>query len=257
MGRIVLGLAVGLVLFYLFLPVVIVVPISFSSARFLQFPPEEWSLRWYRAYFESAAWMTATRVSLTVAVATTVIATPIGLAAAYALHNSRLRVFRLLQLLLLTPLMVPIIIIAVGVFFVYAKIGVLFTIPGLIMAHVMLALPYVVVATLAGFQSYDMTQELVARSLGVNRLKAFLQVTLPQIRPSVYSGALFAFITSLDETVVALFISGGDNQTLTKRMFTALRDEIDPTIASISSLLILASLILVMLTSFARRSASP
>ncbi|WP_316247215.1 ABC transporter permease [Pseudomonas aeruginosa] len=121
------------------------------------------------------------------------------------------------------------------------------TLIGLVLAHIMLALPYVIIALLAGLRNFDMSQEMVARSLGMNRFRAFMAVTLPQIKPSVVSATLFAFITSLDETVVALFISGGDNQTLTKRMFTALRDEIDPTIAAISSILILASLILVVI----------
>jgi putative spermidine/putrescine transport system permease protein len=254
-GRWLLALIVGLGLLYLITPVLIVVPMSFSDARFLQFPPEVWSLRWYRTYVESDAWMAATRVSLSVAVLTTLIATPVGVAAAYSLHNARWRLLRSLQLFLLTPLMVPIIIVAAGIFFVYARIGLLNTIGGLVLAHVMLALPYVVIAALSGLRTFDMTQEMVAQSLGVNRFRAFMTVTLPQIRPSVISGGLFAFITSLDEVVVALFVSGGDNQTLTKRMFTALRDEIDPTIAAISSLLIVASFVLVLLTGSLRRSA--
>jgi putative spermidine/putrescine transport system permease protein len=103
---------------------------------------------------------------------------------------------------------------------------------------------------MAGFKTYDMNQELVARSLGAGRLRAFLTITLPQIRFSVFSGALLAFITSLDEVVIALFIAGGDKATLTKRMFNALRDEIDPTIASISTLLIVLSLVLLGISQF-------
>ncbi|MHC8287004.1 ABC transporter permease [Pseudomonas sp. XS1P51] len=240
-------LVVATILLYLILPVLIVVPMSFSEARFLQFPPKEWSLRWYGAFFQSAEWMSAARVSLITALATTVVSLPIGMAAAYAINNSSLRVVRTLQIILLLPMMVPIILIAAGVFFVYARIGLVSSIIGLILAHIMLALPYVIIALLAGLRNFDMSQEMVARSLGMNRFRAFMAVTLPQIKPSLVSATLFAFITSLDETVVALFISGGDNQTLTKRMFTALRDEIDPTIAAISSILILASLLLVVI----------
>lgn len=246
-GRIAFTLLVGLILLFLMVPVLIVVPMSFSDARFLQFPPQAWSLRWYEAYFRSAEWMDATRVSLVTAACTTLVALPLGIAAAYALNASTVRFVRWLQLVLLMPLMVPVIIIATGVFFIYARIGLVSTITGLVLAHVMLALPYVVIAILAGLRNFDMSQEMVARSLGMNRFRAFMAVTLPQIRPSVVSAALFAFITSLDETIVALFVSGGDNQTITKRMFTALRDEIDPTIAAISSLLILASLFLVLI----------
>ncbi|GLU29720.1 hypothetical protein Brsp01_49530 [Brucella sp. NBRC 12950] len=145
------------------------------------------------------------------------------------------------------PLVVPIVITAVGVFFVYAKIGMLATLSGLILANLMLGLPYVVTSVLVGLRKFDPTQEMVARSLGMNRFRAFFAVTLPQIKASVITGMLFAFISALDETVVSLFISGGQYQTLTKRMFTALRDEIDPTIASISSLLTAVSFIVVML----------
>lgn len=241
------GLLVALILVYLVLPVFIVVPMSFSEARFLQFPPKEYSLRWYEAFFTSIEWMSATRVSLITALFTTVISLPIGIAAAYAINNSTLRIMHSLQLVLLLPMMVPIILIAAGVFFVYARLSMISTLAGLVLAHVMLALPYVIIAVLAGLRNFDMTQEMVARSLGMNRFRAFMAVTLPQIKPSVISAVLFAFITSLDETVVALFISGGDNETITKRMFTSLRDEIDPTIAAISTMLVAITLLLVLI----------
>jgi putative spermidine/putrescine transport system permease protein len=247
LSHLLFGLLVALILAYLIVPVLIVVPMSFSEARFLQFPPKAWSLNWYAAFFDSGEWMSAARASLITAVATTLVALPVGMAAAYAINNSTLKVIRALQIILLLPMMVPIILIAAGVFFVYARVGLVSSLLGLVLAHIMLALPYVIIALLAGLRNFDMSQEMVARSLGMNRLRAFLAVTLPQIKPSVVSATLFAFITSLDETVVALFISGGDNQTLTKRMFTALRDEIDPTIAAISSMLILASLLLVVI----------
>src|SRR5262249_23696578 len=157
--------------------------------------------------------------------------------AAYAISNSGLWIMRAIQLVLLLPLIVPIIIVAIGVFFVYAQAGLLSTFPGLVLADVMLGLPYVVTAVVAGLLDFGRRQGVAARSLGMNRLRSFLIVTLPQIRASVISGAVFAFITALDETIVALFISGGQYQTLTKRMFTSLRDEIDPTIAAISALL--------------------
>ncbi|BAQ50087.1 ABC transporter permease [Methylobacterium aquaticum] len=254
--RLALGILVALVLLFLVLPILIVVPMSFSNARFLTFPPPGYSFRWYEAFFGNPAWMQAARVSLGVAVATALGATLIGTAAAYALSMSGARLARSLTVILLLPLVVPIVITAIGVFFVFAKTGLLATLPGLVLANVMLATPYVVTAVLAGLRGFDPTQEMVARSLGMNRLRAFLTVTLPQIRPSVVSGALFAFISALDETVVAIFIAGGENQTLTKRMFTALRDEIDPTIAAISSLLTAASLIVVVLASLSARKSS-
>ena len=248
-ARIMLYVISALVLVYLILPVLIIAPISFSSARFLTFPPPSFSLRWYQQYFGNPAWMQATRVTLAVALLTVVIATPCGVAAAYAISQSKLRIMRVIHMTLLLPLVVPIIITAVGIFFVYAKVGLVATMPGLVLANVMLGLPYVVISVLAGLQSFDPAQEMVARSLGMNRLRSFFAVTLPQIKSSVVAGGIFAFISAMDETIVALFISGGQYQPLTKRMFTALRDEIDPTIAAISTLMTAASFMLVLLAS--------
>lgn len=244
---------VALILAWLVIPIVIILPMSFSSARFLTFPPPSWSLRWYEAYLGSAAWMQATRVSLIVAVCSAILATIFGTAAAYALNMTSSKLVRSLQLVLLLPLVVPIVITAVGVFLVYAQAGLLASMTGLILANTMLGLPYVITSVLVGLRKFDHTQEMVSRSLGMNRLRPFFVVTLPQIRPSVISGLLFAFISAMDETVVSLFISGGEYQTLTKRMFTALRDEIDPTIAAISSLLTAVSFIMLMLVAINAR----
>lgn len=241
-------------LLWLIIPVLIVIPMSFSSARFLAFPPPGWSLRWYESFLGSAEWMDATRTSLIVAVSASLIATVIGTAAAYALNMSQSRLVRSLQVVMLLPLVVPVVITAVGVFLVYARLGLIATMTGLILANVMLGMPYVITSVLVGLRKFDPTQEMVARSLGMNRWRAFFTVVLPQIRPSVITGTLFAFISALDETIVALFISGGENQTLTKRMFTALRDEIDPTIAAISTLLTGVSFILVMLVALNGRN---
>jgi putative spermidine/putrescine transport system permease protein len=238
------------------LPILIVVPMSFSSARFLTFPPPSLSLRWYREYIDSPAWMQATLVTLTVAVCTVAIATPLGVSAAYAISQSKLRIMRIIHAALLLPLMVPIIITAVGIFFVYAKVGLIATMSGLVLANVMLGLPYVIISVVAGLQSFDMTQEMVARSLGMNRLRSFFAVTLPQIKASVIAGGIFAFISAMDETIVAIFISGGQYQPLTKRMFTALRDEIDPTIAAISTLMTATSFMLVLIASTRKRTSA-
>jgi putative spermidine/putrescine transport system permease protein len=238
----------GLILVFLVGPTLIVVPMSFSASRFLSFPPPALSLRWYRAYFDSVEWREATLISLQAATLTMIVATVTGTMAAYALHTVRLRIVRLLFAVFALPMMIPVILIAIGVFMFFAPIGLNNTITGLVLSHSTLAIPLVVITVMAGFKTYDMNQELVARSLGANRLRAFLTITLPQIRFSVFSGALLAFITSLDEVVIALFIAGGDKATLTKRMFNALRDEIDPTIAAISTLLIVVSLVLLGLS---------
>jgi putative spermidine/putrescine transport system permease protein len=254
--RIIFVLLCAAVLLYLVLPILIVVPMSFSSARFLTFPPPSLSLRWYREYIGNPAWMQATLVTLTVAVCTVLIATPLGVSAAYAISQSKLRIMRIIHAALLLPLMVPIIITAVGIFFVYAKVGLIATMSGLVLANVMLGLPYVIISVVAGLQSFDVTQEMVARSLGMNRLRSFFAVTLPQIKASVIAGAIFAFISAMDETIVAIFISGGQYQPLTKRMFTALRDEIDPTIAAISTLMTATSFMLVLIASTRKRTSA-
>jgi len=242
LSRILLTVAGVAVLVFLVLPIFIVVPMSFSASRFLAFPPAAWSLRWYAEYFGGAEWMLATAVSLQTATATCLLATPIGVAAAYAIHTTKTRLTEVAYPLLMVPLMIPHIVVAVGVFFLFARIGLNNTLTGLILAHTMLAIPFVLITTLSGMQGFDMNQERAAQSLGVNRLTAFLKVTAPQIKGSIIAGALFAFISSFDEVVVSLFLSGGPTSTLPKRMFVALRDEVDPTIAAISSLLIFASL---------------
>ena len=166
------------------------------------------------------------------------LATPIGTAAAYGLHFGRFRFALAVQGSLVAALMVPVILIAIGVFFLYAKLGLVNTTLGLVLADTLLAIPFVLIIVTAGFKSFDANQEMVARSLGAGRLRAFLGVTLPQIWRSVLAGALFAFIAAFDEVVIATMISGGEGATLTSRMFSSLRDEVDPTIAAISSLLI-------------------
>lgn len=242
--RLWLYILVGLICVFLVVPSLIVVPMSFSGSRFLEFPPSSWSLQWYEAYVGSVEWRDATWISFKAAVLTTLVATPVGTLAAYGLHVSNSRYAGLIRVLLTLPIMVPVILIAVGVFFLYAKIGLNNTLTGLVLAHSILAIPFVLITVTAGLRTFDMNQEMVARSLGAGRVRAFLTVTLPQIRFSVISGALFAFITSLDEVVIALFVARGESATLTRRMFAFLRDQVDPTIAAISTILIGISIIL-------------
>lgn len=238
----------ALTLVFLVAPVLVVVPMSFSGSRFLEFPPKIWSLRWYDRFLTDATWNGSLVLSLKLSVATAVLATPLGVAAAYALHASTSPFFKRLQTILLLPLMVPHIILAVGLFYMYAKLGWLGGFSSLLAANVMMALPFIVVTTSAGLRDFDINQELAARAMGCSRFEAFRRVTLPQIAGSVVSGVVFAFATALDEVVIALFVSSGDNTTVTKVMFSSLRDEIDPTIAAVSALLIGTILSLVLLS---------
>lgn len=246
--RLWLYIVAAIIMLLLVIPTFIVIPMSFSASQYLEFPPETWSTRWYNEYFESKKWMRATVTSLKVGVLTTLIATPLGIMAAYALFVSGHRVARTLFVILITPMIVPVILIAIGAFYAYGRVGLNNSITGLVLAHTALASPLVMIVITAALRSYDLNQELVARSLGATRLKAFFVITLPQIKFSVITAALLSFLTSFDEVIVSIFVSGGVNATLTKHMFSALRDFIDPTIAAISTIMVLISSLLLLVT---------
>lgn len=181
------GLA-ALILLFLIVPCLIVIPMSFSASQYLEFPPREWSLRWYEAYLTSPEWMLATWVSFKVAVISTLVATVLGTMAAYGLSQARGGMAKIANGLMMLPMLVPIILVAVGVFFVYSRTGLNNTVIGLVLAHSVLAIPFVLIAVGNGLQGFDMNQEMAARSLGASRAWAFLTVTLPQIRLSIISG---------------------------------------------------------------------
>ena len=238
----------AIILFLLVVPSLIVIPMSFSDSQYLEFPPKNLSLRWYENYFFSWKvengfndWMAATRTSLLVAVLTIFVATPIGTLAAYGLTNSSARVRAILFPIMISPMMVPIILVAIGLFYFYVQFKMVNSITGLVLGHSLVAMPLVLIIVLSALKNYDMNQEKVARSLGASRSRAFLEITLPQIKFSLISAALISFLTSFDEIIISLFVSGGDNSTITRSMFLALRDQIDPTIAAISTILIIIS----------------
>ncbi|MFD0860452.1 ABC transporter permease [Roseovarius aquimarinus] len=254
--RLWLYLFAAITMVLLVLPTLIVIPMSFSDSQYLEFPPEDWSLRWYRNYFGSPEWMLATRTSLKAAVLTMLVATPIGVLAAYALHASKLPYIRAAFVLLITPMMVPVVLIAIGAFYAYVKLQILYTMAGLVLAHSLLAIPLVVIVTGSALKGFDMNLENAARSLGAPRWKAFLTITLPQIRFAVVTSMLLSFLASFDEVVIAMFISGGDNPTLTRNMFNALRDQIDPTIAAISTIMVLVTTLMMVLAALFGRDKS-
>lgn len=256
LGRLWLYILGALALLFLILPSLLVIPLSFSDSRYLAFPPPGWSTRWYEAYFNAREWRAATVTSFVAAILTMIVSTVLGTLAAYSLHTSQSRLTQIVYATFMLPLIIPGILIAIGIFLLFARLGLNNTMTGIVLAHSVMAIPLVVITVASGLKSYDMAQELAARSLGASRPWAFLTVTLPQIKISVVSAALLAFITSLDEVVISLFIAGGDNATLTRRMFNALRDEIDPTIAAISTLLILVSVVLLGLTQLMQRPSS-
>ena len=243
----------ALALAFLVIPTLIVIPMSFSASQYLEFPPREWSLRWYRNYFDSTSWMQATATSFKAGFLTVVVATPLGTLAAYGLFVSRLRFAKAIHVALITPIIVPVILAGIAIFYVYVKLKLVNSLTGLVLAHSMLAIPLVMMIVTSALKSYDMNQEMVARSLGASRPRAFLMVTLPQIRFAVVTSAVLSFLTSFDEVIVALFVSGGSNSTLTRNMFNALRDQIDPTIAAISTTMVLVTTVLLVLAQLGGR----
>mgnify|MGYP000938458360 CR=1 FL=1 len=237
----------AIILIFLVTPAMIVVPMSFSDNSLLAFPPASWSLRWYRAYLASDVWTEATQLSLLIAFLTASLATPLGASAAWGIQRARPRMEPALLLALAAPVMVPIILVAVGTFYVYARIGLVNSITGVVIAHTMLAIPFVVTVVIARLRTFDFEQMNAAAIAGASPLVAFLTIAVPQLRATFITAALLAFLTSLDEVVMALFISGGAYSTLTKVMFTNLRDQIDPIIAVVSTLLVAISILVVSL----------
>ncbi|WP_163266151.1 ABC transporter permease [Chelativorans alearense] len=252
-ARILVILGLGLVLFFLILPTLIVVPMSVGTASYISFPPEGFTLRWYIAYFRDPSWMSATWFSLRIAGVTTLAATVIGTLAAIALVRGRLPGKELLQAFTIAPLVVPHIVIAVAFYLTFAPLGLTGNFYGFAIAHTMLAVPYVVITVGAALQRFDPALELAALNCGATRLQAFFHVVLPNILPGVAAGAVFAFLASFDEATVAFFISGIEGKTITRKMFEDIDFNLTPVIAAVSTVLTLISLTLMGTIEIARR----
>ena len=233
----VLALA-GAVLLFLIAPVVIIVIVSFSGADYLSFPPPYLSLRWYQRFLGASSWRQAIWVSTQVALLTMVFATILGLLAALALVRGRFRGKGVIYAVMLSPMIVPTVITAIGLYFFFVRLKATGSILAMALGHTVLALPVVVIIMAAALQGFDMRFEQAALSLGASRLTALRRITLPLILPGLLSAALFAFLTSFDELLIPLFLSGVEVQTLTVRIWNSLTLEVDPTIAAVSSFLI-------------------
>jgi ABC-type spermidine/putrescine transport system permease subunit II len=248
---------VGLIGIFLLLPIAMVLVLSFNSSRFLEFPPPSWTTAWYRDYFGSADWLSATVHSLEVASVAAVLAAFSGTTAAFVLVRRRFAGRHLVYLAALSPLIVPQIIYAIGVYLFYAPLGLLGTIFGVAMAHAVLGLPFVVLIVMARLQAFDSSTERVAQTLGATPLRAVRTVTLPIIRPALFAGILFAFMTSFDEVVVAIFIASGDAKTLPVRIWESVHLELDPTISAVAALLVIFAVVVLggatLATSLAQR----
>jgi len=228
---------------FLVVPLLVVVPVSFSSGLYLQFPPPGVSLQWYRDYFSDPQWIDATVLSLEIALCVVVLAVGIGSLAALVIVRMPFPGIGLVRMVLMTPLIVPSVVVAIAVYSVYVTFHLIGSFQGIVLAHTILALPFTVVLMVAGFQRVDHRLEEASYTMGAGVAWTFRHITLPILWPSIFAAAIFAFIASWDEIIMVIFIGGGAGTTLPLRMFNYLRTEINPTIAAVSTLLLAVAIV--------------
>ena len=267
----------GVVFFFLVAPLIAIVPISFSVSPFMVFTegmlswppaPEAGSLRWYRNMIGdcsaevvsstvpcSTKWMKGTVNSFYIGIIATFIATVLGTMAALGLSRPHMPYKALIMSILISPMIVPLIITAAGMFFFYARINLVYTFTGVILAHVALATPFVVITVTATLVGFDMNMVKAAQSLGAKPMRTFFKVIMPLILPGIISGALFAFITSFDEVVIVMFMASIDQLTIPKQMWAGIRQEISPVILCMATCLVILSIVLLTTVELLRRRA--
>jgi len=244
-----------LVLFFLMAPIIAIMPLSFSSGSFLTYPIPGFSWQWYDELLTSDKWLPSLRNSLIVGVSSTILATILGTLAALGLNRASIPFKPVIMGLLLSPMIVPMVITAVAVYFFFAPLGLTSTYAGLILSHTVLGSPFVVVTVSATLAHFDMNLMRAGASLGASPAVVLRRIVLPIIAPGVATGALFAFATSFDEVIVALMIAGPGQSTLPREMFAGIRESMNPTITAIATVLILISvLMLLCLEALRRRS---
>jgi putative spermidine/putrescine transport system permease protein len=245
-----------LVILFLLAPLIILVPMSFNESSLLTFPPQRWSIRWYERYFNDRAWLSATILSLQAAVVVALLSVTLGTLAALGITRSRFAGRALVQAFILSPLIVPVIIIAVGLYYMFSFVRLNGTFTALVIAHTVLTFPYATVVITASLEKFDVRLERVAMSLGATPFTALMRVTLPIISPGLVVAGLFTFLISFDEVVLAIFITGPQTATLPRKMWEGIRFEINPTITAVSTLLILYSSIVIFMCEVLRRKLS-
>ncbi len=232
---------VVLIAAFLLLPTMVIIPISFTGGTDIVFPPAGLSLRWYREVMSDDMWRSATLTSLGVALSTAVAAVGLGTAAALALHRGAFPARNLIRGLILSPLVTPVIVLAIGMFMTFVPWRLAGSAFGLVIAHTVLALPFVVIAVTASLQTLNPNLELAGRGLGAGPWRTFRRVTLPLILPGVVAGAIFAFITSWDEVVTAIFLTTASLRTIPVLVWGQVRTELSPAIAAVGTILIVVS----------------
>lgn len=252
-GRFLFNSFAGLVLVFLITPVLIIIPLSFNSSSFLTYPIDDISLTWYKAFFTSDTWMSALKNSFIIAPIATLFATVLGTFAAMGVAKTKFRGKMLFMSIIMSPMVTPIVITAVGMYFFFAQLQLTNSYLGIIVAHTVLGIPFVVITVSASLRGYDDNFSRAAISLGASPLTVFRTVTFPLIAPGVISGALFAFATSFDEVVVTLFLASSSQRTLPMQMFSGIRENIEPTIAAAATIMLVSSAALLLTIEYLRR----
>lgn len=260
LGHYGLKAAAFLVLLFLMLPILIIIPLSFNAEPYFTFTegmlaldPAAYSTRWYTEIFTDLKWTLAIQNSFIIGIASAIVATVLGTVAAIGLASPVMPFKRLITALLISPMIVPLIIIAAGMFFFYTRFNLVGTYTGLIIAHAALGVPFVIITVTATLAGFDRSLYNAAVGMGASPTRAFWDITVPLIRPGVISGGLFAFVTSFDEVVVVLFLAGPEQRTIPRQMFSGLREQINPTILAVATLLILLSVALLITLELLRR----
>ncbi len=250
----------GLIFFFLIAPILTIIPLSFNAQDFftftpkmLAFDPEGYSLKHYRDFFTNPDWQQAVRNSIKIAPAATLLSVSLGTLAAIGLSQPHVPFRRAIMAILISPMIVPLIISAAGMYFFYSRLGLQGTYTGVVLAHAALGIPFVIITVTATLVGFDRSLTRAAASLGADPVTTFFRVQMPLILPGVISGGLFAFITSFDEVVVVIFVGSANQQTLPWQMFTGLREQISPTILAVATLLVVISIALLATVEMLRR----
>ncbi len=248
------------IFFFLIAPILIIIPLSFNAQDFFTFTkkmlaldPEGYSLKHYRDFFTNPDWQNALRNSFMIAPAATILSTAFGTLAAIGLSQPHVPFRRAIMAMLISPMIVPLIISAAGMYFFYSRIGLQGTYIGVVLAHAALGIPFVIITVTSTLVGFDRSLTRAAANLGADPVTTFFKVQMPLIVPGVVSGALFAFITSFDEVVVVLFLGSASQKTLPWQMFTGLREQISPTILAVATILVVLSIALLTVVELLRR----
>lgn len=257
MLRLVQGMFGLSVIIFLLLPLAAILPLAFTSSIFLHYPIDELSLRWFRQLADQNVWRLSIINSLIIGSAATAVSIVLGTAAALGLRSGRLPLSNLLRTVFLLPMVVPAVVLGVGLQIQLAQLGLASTYVGVILAHTVLCVPFVIVSVSTALQAINPNLERAASSLGASPATVFRRVTMPLAFPGIITGAIFAFATSLDEVVLTLFVAGPNQRTLARQMFASIRENISPAVAAAAFLLIVGTLLLAGLAAVLRRRQPP